>query len=117
MGKYVELMVVVISMMSMMVIITGSSEKIIVDELLGNNNNNNNNIIIEGALFQKEINLKCIPNGEACFSEDCCPGNICTYIKYGGFCAWCPTAGYPCGAMSPCCPGLSCDGFFSGTCH
>ncbi|CAO2831486.1 unnamed protein product [Amaranthus hypochondriacus] len=115
MGKYIELMVVVISIMSMMVIIMGISEKIFVDELLGNN------IIVGGALsFQKERNLKCIPNGEACISQNCCAGNICNIIStyaVGGYCVWCPSAGYPCGAMSPCCPGLSCDGFFSGTCH
>ncbi|CAO2831483.1 unnamed protein product [Amaranthus hypochondriacus] len=111
MGKYVELMIVVVISMMSMTVIMGSSEKIFVDEILGNNNN----ILLVNGI------VKCIPNGGTCYTtQDCCAGNRCksmSTISLIGFCQWCPTAGYPCGMLDPCCSGLTCDGYFSGTCR
>ncbi|CAO2831495.1 unnamed protein product [Amaranthus hypochondriacus] len=111
MGKYVEcyIMVVTISLSMMLM-----NSEIIVDEF-------GSNILFGGGGggVQKERNLMCIPNGSPCLSQECCAGNSCKIIGVPpwGFCSWCPPAGYPCGALDSCCPGLSCDGFFSGTCH
>ncbi|CAO2831492.1 unnamed protein product [Amaranthus hypochondriacus] len=112
MGKYVELMVVVvISMMSMMVIM-GSSEF---------DSNNNIQLVVGSGIKANAGIVKCTPNGGMCASQDCCAGNLCKISLFSGapmgYCTWCPTAGYPCGALDPCCPGYTCDGTFSGTCH
>ncbi|CAO2831485.1 unnamed protein product [Amaranthus hypochondriacus] len=109
MGKLLIVAIITLSMMQ--VIIMGNSEKIIVDEF-------GSNILLGGTISNGIV--KCIPNGEVCNDQHCCPGNICAYLPDltgFGYCSWCPTAGYPCGELNPCCPGLTCDGFFSGTCH
>ncbi|CAO2831487.1 unnamed protein product [Amaranthus hypochondriacus] len=103
MGKNVELIMVVITITSSIMQVMGSNE-IIMNEF---------GIISSGI-------VKCIPNGEICMGQECCAGNLCK-IPIGtmavGYCQWCPTAGYPCGMLDPCCSGLTCDGYFSGTCH
>ncbi|CAO2831488.1 unnamed protein product [Amaranthus hypochondriacus] len=101
MGKNVELMVVIITLSMMQVMGTTNSE-IIMDEFG----------ISSGI-------VKCIPNGKVCITQECCAGNICKFLPTTtvGSCSWCPPAGYSCGLLDPCCLGLSCDGFFSGTCH
>lgn len=65
----------------------------------------------------------CLQNGEHClfYANDCCAGSNCYFHPTGrlGFtheCAWCPGVGDPCGALDPCCPGYTCDGYISGTC-
>uniref|UniRef100_A0A803MKJ0 Uncharacterized protein n=1 Tax=Chenopodium quinoa TaxID=63459 RepID=A0A803MKJ0_CHEQI len=64
--------------------------------------------------------IGCIPSGQYCNNnQDCCWGNICAFhpfTQYIKLCAWCPTAGYPCGMLVACCSGYTCDGTFSGTC-
>lgn len=64
----------------------------------------------------------CNPIGVNCYYPDaeCCAGSRCkTYVTPEGVysaCEWCPGPGLTCGFLDPCCPGYSCDGFFSGTC-
>ncbi|CAO2831481.1 unnamed protein product [Amaranthus hypochondriacus] len=113
MGKYVEYFVVVITLSIMMVM---GCSAIKMDDHIGS-------ILIRG--IQKDRSddgandIQCIPNGVVCISQACCPGNICKLLPtFGaGYCGWCPPAGYPCGALDDCCLGLTCDGYFSGTCR
>uniref|UniRef100_A0A803KQD8 Uncharacterized protein n=1 Tax=Chenopodium quinoa TaxID=63459 RepID=A0A803KQD8_CHEQI len=78
------------------------------------------NILFKGARGRGVVddnNLGCWPGGQGCNPFDagnrCCDGYSCHEFM----CKWCPRKGDPCGLLDPCCPGLSCDGSFTGTCH
>ncbi|KNA07966.1 hypothetical protein SOVF_166980 [Spinacia oleracea] len=69
--------------------------------------------------IDEKLEYGCVPGGSVCITNNCCAGNNCKPISGTamGICRWCPPAGFPCGALDKCCRGLSCDGFFSGTCR
>ncbi|KNA21053.1 hypothetical protein SOVF_046380 [Spinacia oleracea] len=67
-------------------------------------------------------NLKCAVQGQRCNPNNpnqCCYGNRCMFVGHTVSvyaCVWCPTPGFPCGRLDPCCPGFTCTAFFSGSC-
>ncbi|KMS95214.1 hypothetical protein BVRB_010960 [Beta vulgaris subsp. vulgaris] len=64
------------------------------------------------------IDQTCEPYDD--YGAECCPGSRCLLpgdTDLVGVCIWCPGSGEGCGFFTTCCPGYTCDSFFSGTCY